>query len=169
MLITSTEPGIEPGTSCSAVRHGAASSASFFVMLMNALCVYRMFTFDVADNSSIEEDLTKVNFEFLASFFYFVTLIGFTIIFISNTLHRENVVLLILMIQRIYMSIGISKSIKSYITMNWKLFCKTYSCKGILQCERKMCGSRALLFTLANLYDDILPTAHRQIFTEIEP
>ncbi|PZC77060.1 hypothetical protein B5X24_HaOG200709 [Helicoverpa armigera] len=93
--------------------------ASFFLILMNALCVYRMFTFDVADNSSIEEDLTKAILGFLGTSFYFVTLIGFTITFISNTLHRENVVLLILMIQTIYRSIDISKSINSYIIRNW--------------------------------------------------
>ena len=86
-------------------------------VLVNSLCIYRTYSVDITDiyMKNLESKLLQ-----LFAVFYFITyLIGFTTMFILDLVHKNNYVLLIMMIQTVHRSIDFSRSIRSFISWNW--------------------------------------------------
>lgn len=86
------------------------------VILVNAMCFYRMFTDDVGDGIIIG-DIVIVSVFNMSYYIYYS--FGYFMIFILNIIHSRNNVLVILRIQMIHKSIDFSQNIKSVIIWNW--------------------------------------------------
>ena len=87
------------------------------VLLINSMCCYRMYSVDITDiyMKHLESKLLK-----LFAVFYFITyLIGFTTMFLLDLVHKNNYVLLILMIQTVHRNIDFNRNIPSFISWNW--------------------------------------------------
>ena len=87
---------------------------AFCVMLSaNALCFFRIFVPE-------ETNVTNTQFFSFSTIINFATyLLMFMMLFLLDYMHKNNNVLLILMIQDIYKSIDFVKSIRSFIIWSW--------------------------------------------------
>ena len=92
---------------------------------MNSLCLCQIFTTDIIlptrHETALEEDVLEI-FDLLYDVSF---IIGFTLMFIMNVVHRNNNVSLILMIQNIHRNIGLSKGYQSFIMWNWIVIIST--------------------------------------------
>ena len=89
-----------------------------FMLFMNALCIYRMFTIDLTFRDEWNMSYLKNKIlTFICSVFFFTFAISFFIMFIVDEIHKTNNVLLILKMQNIHRSINFS--VKNFIIWNW--------------------------------------------------
>ncbi|KAF9800839.1 hypothetical protein SFRURICE_009313 [Spodoptera frugiperda] len=88
-----------------------------FTMFMNLVCTYRMFTVDITDQNMSESENDMVIL--LSALYYLLYIIGFTVMFILDILHKQDNVFIIIEIQAIHRSLDFSKNIWNYIIWNW--------------------------------------------------
>lgn len=90
---------------------------SFCCMLsMNMCCIYRIVIVDIRDVNKNMSSTEEVFFSLFTKGYFIVFMIGFTITFILNIVHKNDHIVLILKLQSIHESIDFSKS---FIVWNW--------------------------------------------------
>ncbi|CAD0249733.1 unnamed protein product [Spodoptera exigua] len=88
-----------------------------FTVFMGFICTYRMFTIDITDPNMSESENDTVNL--LSVLYYFLYTIGFTLMFILDSIHKQDNVFFFIEIQAIHLSVDFSKNMRSYIIFNW--------------------------------------------------
>ena len=93
---------------------------SFCSMLVaNMACIYRLVLVDVRKVNKSMSNTEKDFFSLFFSTYYIMFMVGYTIVFILDTVHKKRNVVLMLKIQALNKSIDFSTNITSIIVWNW--------------------------------------------------
>ena len=93
---------------------------SFCCMLVaNMSCMYRLVIVDIRDVNKNMSNTEKDFFSLFVISYYILFIVGFTMMFILDTVHKNQNVVLMLKIQALNKSIDFSTNITSVIVWNW--------------------------------------------------